>query len=117
MESIKIIIGKDYSFTPGPRYEKEGAHSGEIFRKEILAPLFKQAISKKIKIVVNLDGTEGYGTSFLEESFGGLIRVEKIDYEIINKYLVLISNEEEYLLEDIEKYLIDAKNESEKKDN
>jgi len=55
---------------------------------------------------------DGYGTSFLEESFGGLIRNDKIDYnEIINR-LEIISNEEEYIKEDVYEYIKDAHNEA-----
>ncbi len=110
MESIEIKIARDFSCTPGPRYIDEGKNSGEKFRKEILANIFEKAISENKKIIVDLDGTDGYGTSFLEESFGGLIRNDKIDYNEIIKRLEIISNEEEYLKDDIYEYLKDAHN-------
>lgn len=115
MGLIKINIAEDYSKTPGSRYEKEGKYSGEIFRERILAPKIKDAIKNDNKIEINLDGTAGYGTSFLEEIFGGLIRVDNISYDEIKKRLTIISLEEDYLLDDIEQDLLDAKNEKEKK--
>lgn len=114
MESIKIKIATDFTPTPGARYVKEGKWSGEEFRHEKLYPAFKKAIQEGKKIIVDLDGTAGYGTSFLEEAFGGLIREEKIDYSKIEPILEIISNEERYLIEDIRHYLKDAANESKK---
>lgn len=111
MESIEIKIAKDFSYTPGPRYIDEGKNSGEKFRQEILADVFKRAISDNKKVIVDLDGTDGYGTSFLEESFGGLVRNDGIDYNEILKRLEIISNEEEYLKDDVYEYLKDANDE------
>jgi len=32
------------------------------------------ALKEYEKVIVDLDGTSGYGSSFLEEAFGGLVR-------------------------------------------
>lgn len=112
MESIEIKIARDFSFSPGPRYIDEGKNSGEKFRKEILTNAFKKAIKENKKVIVDLDGTDGYGTSFLEESFGGLIRVDGISYNEIIKRLEIISNEEDYLKSDVYEYLKDAYDET-----
>ncbi|MFN0729406.1 STAS-like domain-containing protein [Polaribacter gochangensis] len=114
MESIEIKIAKDFSFTPGPRYIDEGKNSGEKFRKEVLYPKFKEAIETNKKVIVDLDGTAGYGTSFLEESFGGLIRINKLSYKEILKVLTIITEEEDYLEDDVYEYLNDAHEESAK---
>ena len=110
MKSIEIKISRDFTPTPGPRYIKESDidNSGESFRKKILYPTFLRALESKMRLVVDLDGTAGYGTSFLEESFGGLIREEHMDYSIIMNNLDLISVEESFLIEDINHYLEDA---------
>lgn len=108
MEQLKIKISKDFSSATGPRYIIEGDYSGELFRKEVLSPKIKEAIEKNIKLTVDLDGAAGYGTSFLEESFGGLIREEHIAYNKILDTLILISNEEPYLMDDIYNYMKDA---------
>ncbi len=115
MQTIEIKIAKDYSPTPGPRYIKEGEYSGELFRQSKLFPAFKQALAENKKLVVDLDGTAGYGTSFLEESFGGLIRVENMDYKAIIDKLQIISNEEDFLKDDIYFYLKDANDAKNKK--
>ena len=74
---ISIIISRDFSETPGGRYIKEGAFSGEAFRKEILRPKYDEAIEKDEKLFIDFDNCYGFASSFLEESFGGLVRDTK----------------------------------------
>lgn len=116
MDKIEFKISKDYVPTPGPRYIKEGKWSGEKLRGELILPIFEKAIKNDQKIFIDLDGTSGYGTSFLEEVFGGLIRINKLKYDDIIKVLELKSEEEPYLIEDIYEYLEDA-NQQEDEDN
>jgi len=104
----KLVICKEFSPSPGPRYASEGDFSGEEFRIKLLAPRLKDAISNKKTLFIDLDGTAGYGTSFLEEAFGGLIRIDKYKYDDILAHLQLKSEEEPYLTEDIMGYLKDA---------
>lgn len=115
MNPIEIKISTDYSVTPGPRYMKEGDNSGEKFRKNIFLPALKKAINEKIKLIINLDGTAGYATSFLEETFGGLIRVENMDYNQIIRTIEIVSEEEEFLKDDVLFYLKDANDSKNKK--
>lgn len=107
MDTI-ILFVKSYSITPGSRYKEEGkkAHSGEEFREDFLEPKFQEAESKNIKLIVNLDGTIGYGTSWLEEVFGGLAR--KMGKEKVLNRIEFVSDEEPYLIEDIKQYIKDA---------
>lgn len=108
MDRVIVKIAKDYTKTPGPRYEIEGSFSGEVFRKTIFTDIIRGAIKDNKKIIVDLDGTVGYGTSFLEEIFGGLIRDDKIPYDELIKRLTIISVEEPYLVDDIMDYLKEA---------
>lgn len=67
----KIInIAAEFSKTPGGRYRTDGPASGEEFRESVLIP----ALRENATIVIELDGTRGYPSSFLEEAFGGLVR-------------------------------------------
>ena len=84
---ITISIAKDFSRIPGARFPKEGNHSGQEFRMQVLLPKLSEAISRKEKLRVILDGTAGLGTSFLEEAFGGLIRSDKFNLDDIKKHL------------------------------
>lgn len=66
-----ISIASDFSRAPAGRYISDGPNSGERFRDSLLVPALKQ----HDVIAVDLDGTRGLGSSFLEEVFGGLIRL------------------------------------------
>lgn len=110
IDKLTLTVSTDFSSTPGPRYKHEGKFSGEVFRRDFLEPKLKEAIEKQIKLFIDLDGTAGYGTSFLEEAFGGLIRVNKYSYEEIRNHIELKSDEEDYLVDDIMGYLKDAAN-------
>lgn len=107
MDSIKIRVC-DFSKTPGSRYRDEGkkAHSGQEFREDILEPNFKIAIVNNQKLLIDLDGTIGYGTSWLEEVFGGLARA--YGKEKVLNLLDFKSEEEFYLIDDIKQYIEDA---------
>jgi hypothetical protein len=102
MENIKVNV-KDFSITPGSRYRDEGlkSHSGQEFREDYLEPIFEK--NNGSVIIVNLDGTIGYGTSWLEEVFGGLAR--KFGKDLVLKQIDFISNEEPYLIADIREYI------------
>ena len=65
-----IEIARDFSPVPAGRLKTDGRFSGEGFREQLLQVLKDRP--GKIRIV--LDGAEGYGSSFLEEAFGGLVR-------------------------------------------
>ena len=68
MSDEKIInIARDFSKTPAGRYLTDGPFSGEHFRESVLLP----ALQTHELLKVDLDGTLGYGSSFLEEAFGG----------------------------------------------
>lgn len=107
MESIKISIANDFSKTPGPRYIKEGSFSAELFLRDILDEKFKEALEINKKIIFDLDGTLGYATSFLEETFGGLAR--KYGSEKVESIIEVNSMEEPWLIDDIKNYIEDVK--------
>jgi hypothetical protein len=70
MSSERVIsVARDFSRTPGPRYTSQGHWSGEEFRKRL-----EQELRRHERLIVDLDGTRGYGSSFLDEAFGGLVR-------------------------------------------
>lgn len=108
MDNLIVKIATDFSRTPGVRYESEGEFSGEKFRKEVLLPKFIEAQKQKVKLEVVLDGTAGLGTSFLEESFGGLIREDGVDYHVLIGTLIFISNENPDYIEEIKEYMKEA---------
>lgn len=105
----KIInISKEFTTTPGPRYIYQGDKSGEQFRTEKLLPAYLNARKDGIFITIELDGVYGYPPSFLEESFGGLVRITKDSPEKIKKLLEFKCEARPYLKEKIYKYIDDA---------
>lgn len=104
-----ISIATDFSPILGSRYKKEGPFSGEEFRETVLKPRFDKALAEKKKLTVNLDGTFGYGTSFLEEAFGGLARIHKSSKVVLDN-IEIISTEESYLKDDVIEYIEKANN-------
>jgi hypothetical protein len=103
-QKIKIRIATDFSKVPAGRYVTDGNVSGQVFREKMLVP----ALSQGAHVVVDLDGTEGYGSSFLEESFGGLIRNHGFTLAQLRDQLELKSFEDPSLLVEIEEYLTEA---------
>lgn len=103
-----VKIARDFSRAPGPRYANEGKNSGELFRDTILYPKIVEAFNNNCKLTVDLDGAYGYGTAFLEESFGGLIRERHMTVETVKSILVILSTEEPELIQEINEYLEEA---------
>jgi hypothetical protein len=100
---IKINIAKDFNRFPSGRYKRLGTTSGEGFREQFL----EQPLAAGKMITVELDGTIGYGSSFLEEAFGGLIRSLNITPTELLSRLHLVSSDPS-LLEEINGYIEDA---------
>jgi len=109
-ERVILNLVDVYTDSPGCRYESEMPFSGERFRKELLRPAISDAILNHKVLVVNMDGAFGYSCAFLEEAFGGLIRVEGETFKKIRPHLEIISKEEPYLIEEIMKYMKEANN-------
>lgn len=103
----ELHIATEFGTTPGPRHKSEGEYSGEEFRDEILTPRFKEALDNQDILLVDLDSTEGYATSFLEEAFGGLAR--ELGVEECLSTLQFKSEEEPYLIAEVESYIRQAK--------
>lgn len=102
---MKTIYVTDFSEFPGPRYEALGPHSGEKFRKTVLLEEIK---IHKGNISVVLDGAFGYGSSFLDESFGGLIRDGISDEIALQLCENLVSEEDPSLKVEITQWVKEA---------
>lgn len=99
-----INIAKDFGRYPYGRLRKYHETSGESFREDILIPVFREYG----EITVELDGTEGYGSSFLDEAFAGLIRVNKLEKAEILRKLRFISNDDPSIIDEILGYIQQA---------
>ena len=84
-----ISVAKDFSRFPAGRHCVDGPFSGEKFREDKLVP----ALIQSTKVIIDLDGALGYGSSFLEEAFGGLVREKGFRAEDLQTKLELRSSE------------------------
>lgn len=89
MTELTIMIGRDFSDTPGGRYPDDGPWNGQKFREEYLVP----ALEKNDKVIVDISGVEGYGSSFLEEVFGGLVRSKLYSKSELERKLVYMASD------------------------
>ena len=67
---IKVRFVEIFTDMPGGRYPTDGAYNGETFREKHLLPL----LAEHGTIELDLSDSYGYGSSFLEEAFGGIVR-------------------------------------------
>lgn len=89
----KISIANDFSKYPAGRYLADGPWNGEKFRNDLLAPAMEDENYEMVE--VDFDDVAGFGSSFLEEAFGGLIREVGINNSTINRKLQLKTTEDE----------------------
>jgi len=86
MEEYSVNIAEEFSPVLGGRWIRLGEFSGEEFYNCILKQKFEEALSSGNKLNIYLDGTRGYGSSFLDQSFGELARqfgIDKVDNTLI----------------------------------
>lgn len=103
---MMLSIASEFTRTPGPRSENEGPFSGDAFLKRLLFPKFEEAVKRGEQLVVDLDGTAGYATSFLEAAFGGLARMKGASE--VERVLDFRSEDEPFLIEEIKGYIRDV---------
>ncbi len=80
-EDITIDVANEFNRWPAGRFRRDGRYSGERFRQEFLVP----ALRKQGTVTIKMDGAAGYGPSFLEEAFGGLVRKEGFSKNVLSR--------------------------------
>lgn len=100
---IKIKISNDFSDTPGGRLIEEGDFSGQLFREQLLLPKYNEAEEKNDLLEIDFDDCYGVGTSFLEEAFGGLVRIHH--KHGILKRIIIVALEDETIPDNIQKFV------------
>jgi hypothetical protein len=101
--AVEIDVGKQFSRYPAGRTPSDGKYCGETFRERFI----KDNLAKGVKVKVFLDNAVSYGSSFLEEAFGGLIRVYKYSYETVKDRLEL-NTTDPFLMDEIWTYIENA---------
>lgn len=103
MNARVISIADQFSQFPAGRFKTDGPHAGEICRRKLLVPALKAGEH----VIVEMDGTMGYGSSFLEEAFGGLVREEGFAAADLKKNLEVKSRDPS-LVAEVWTYIADA---------
>ena len=82
-KELTIHIASQWSKAPTGRDRSDGPSNGTDFRNKFLVP----NIPIYSRIHIDLDGTDGYGSSFLDEAFAGLIRAGALTKgEFLNQF-------------------------------
>lgn len=86
-------IAQEFTRFPGGRLRIHGPFSGEEFRDDVLLPL----LDRCEHVTINLSGANGYGASFLDESFGELGK--KLGLANCRRRLELIADDDPTLVQ------------------
>lgn len=100
---ITVSVAKDFTPFPSGRYKRNGTTSGEAFRERFL----EEPLRRGEDVEVDFEGTVGYGSSFLEEAFGGVVRSLKLEPKIVLERLHLKSTDPS-LTAEVKEYIVEA---------
>lgn len=104
VETVRVNVAKQFTKLPGLRYMRLSRFSGEEFRQTFLVEPLRQGKN----VIVELDGVRGYGSSFLEEAFGGAVRELDLDISDALQRLKVETSVESWRL-DVDEYIRTAK--------
>ncbi len=85
MMDIKYNLAKEFSPYPAGRTVDESDYSGQAFREVLLEKL--QSLGERDHLIISLVGLRTAGSSFLEEAFGGLVRLGVFTAQTLHKLL------------------------------
>ncbi|GGG60016.1 hypothetical protein GCM10011415_02430 [Salipiger pallidus] len=88
-ENIMLKLS-DFSKFPSGRDDNDGDYNGQKYRDSVLTPAFQTAVREDRIVEISLEGVLNFGSSFLEEAFGGLVRKGIIPKNEIKKRLSLV---------------------------
>lgn len=100
-QSHEIHVARSFSKFPAGRFRSDGPYSGERFRDDFLVP----ALRSNPKVTVLLDGAMGYGSSFLEEAFGELVRKSGFSVKELHNRLTVFSVQDPSLIKEVWSYV------------
>lgn len=104
----RIDVGKDFARLPFGRHPADGSNSGERFRKDMLIP----ALSESECVEVDFDATMGVGPSFLDESFGVLIKERKLTPRQFKSMFRIVSKNDPDIIDIIDRVITDHTDQS-----
>lgn len=94
-----IIIATEFTDAPGARYKEDGPFSGEEFYHDLLLPAYRLAVKDNSVILIDLDDTWGYASSFISGSFGRLS--QEFGSENVLKHLTFKSEDSPALIQKV----------------
>ena len=98
-----IVVARDFTRSPGGRTVDDGPYSGERFREELLVP----ALNEEGDLEIDLRGALTFGSSFLDEAFGGLVRAHRFSPTDLRRRIRIRSDLQTYVTK-IWSYVDDA---------
>ncbi|MBU1348197.1 MAG: STAS-like domain-containing protein [Alphaproteobacteria bacterium] len=99
---LEISVARDFSRFPFGRYPDHGPYSGQRFRDEFMVPRLKEG-----SLTVDLDGARGLAPSFLEEAFGGLVRLG-FDLATLRARLTIVCEADPSRVDEAWAYIVSA---------
>ncbi|WP_414617101.1 STAS-like domain-containing protein [Zhongshania sp.] len=99
---ITVNVASQFSKHPAGRDNNDGPYNGTKFRRKFLL----EPLGAGKSVSINFVGVRGYGSSFLDEAFGGLVR-DGLDAEKLKKLIKIESNDQSLEIE-IFSYIDDA---------
>lgn len=105
-----LNIGKEFSEDPAGRHYDDGPASGEHFRENYLVVRLQELGENELLRIIIDDGVEAYGSSFLSEAFGGVIKFGYLTKdELLGKISIEYTDEDFSFYENrIKKYIEEA---------
>lgn len=97
---MKINLGQQFARYPAGRYLTDGPFSGQKFREDFLIPAL---LGADPEIEITLSDARGLKSSFLEEAFGGLVRLGYDPNELLRRFKFV--SRDPSLPEEIEEYI------------
>lgn len=90
MKTIKLAT--DFSRFPIGRNDDEGEFNGDKFKREVLLPRW-QELDHNENLIIDLNGLAGIGRSFLDSSFGKLLRDKVFTENDLKKRIIFQSQD------------------------
>jgi hypothetical protein len=94
MSNEEILKVADFSRYPAGRDAGDGDFNGFRYRKDFLQPALERAAQRNQVLLVSLEGVLSFGSSFLEEAFGGLVRDGSFSKEALHHLMKVYTGKE-----------------------
>lgn len=110
MKTIDLCIAREFSAYPAGREASDGEYNARRFMNELLVPRLRQAIQTDAKLEVNLEGLLACGSSFLDGSFGQIMRERIFSPKEVEGHIDIVAASPRYrrYIDAAKRYMQDA---------